>query len=286
LTAPHVARSVAEVWLGQLCVHQGLPTEGLELIDHALVDPAHIDHPFAPLHGLFGRVMALGQLGRVAEATRACDDLNGAIAQGGEVAERFHAIELNARAWLFRGSGRLSEADELNREAVAHTGAGDGDGPGSVGLEEAYWVGWLDLVDGRLAAGDPSTASTFLGRLVAIDSWDGTMAWHQRHRLGLARARVAFADGDPSRAGSLAMEVAEDAGARGASRYEALAQVQVALAGGEGDLDRLAATLDVLRRCACLELPPLLDELGRVFQQDQWCREAERRRLMLSGERW
>ena len=76
---------VAEVWLGQLRVHEGRPAEALELIEHSLVDPAHLAHPFAPLHGRFVRVMALGQLARVEEGLRACGDLRVAIERAGAV---------------------------------------------------------------------------------------------------------------------------------------------------------------------------------------------------------
>jgi len=73
-----------------------------------------------------------------------------------------------------------------------------------------------------------------------------------------------------------------DASRRRTPRYAALGLAQVALAGGDGDLDRIAQSLDTLRGCAALELPGLLDELGRRFVNDGWRREAEERRAMLS----
>jgi DNA-binding SARP family transcriptional activator/tetratricopeptide (TPR) repeat protein len=285
LDGPPAVSGVAEVWLGQLRVHEGRPGEALDLIDHALIDPAHLAHPFAPLHGRFARVMALGQLGRVEEAMRACDDFRSAIDRAGAVGTRFVATELNIRAWLLRGVGRLTDADELNRSAIESNGAPDGSGPSSDGFAEAYWVAWLDLADGQLAHGDPGGAGSVLQRVATVDTWQGTMAWHQRHRLGLLRARVARAGGDDHLAAQLANEVTADASRRGTARYAALGQVQVALAGGDRDMERIAESVATLRRCAALELPGLLDELGRRFRIDAWRDEAEQRGKALSSAR-
>jgi len=52
--------------------------------------------------------------------------------------------------------------------------------------------------------------------LAALDTWRGTMAWHQRHRLGLLRARLALAAGDAGEAAHLAGAVRDDAARRGA----------------------------------------------------------------------
>ncbi len=276
-------RSVAEVWLGQVRVHQGRSDEALECIEHALIDPDHMAHPFAPHHGRFARVLALGQLGRVGDAFRACDDFRAAIQRTGAAGSRFTAVEHNARAWLLRGVGRYGEADELNRAAVECNGSPDGSGPRSETLAEAYWVAWLDLADGRLACGDPDGAATLLATLAALDTWAGTMAWHQRHRLGLVRARVSRARGNDEAAAELAHEVATDASLRGTERYAALAHVQIALARADDDRARVTASVDVLRRCGALELPNLLEELGRRFDDREWRREAQDRRAALSS---
>lgn len=282
LDGPPAVRGVAEVWLGHLRVHQGRPEEALDLIEHALIDPGHLAHPFAPLHGRFGRVLALGQLGRVDEALQACRDWRLAIDSAGPVGQRFPAIELNARAWLLRGVGRLAEADELNASAIERNGAADGSGPASDGFAEAYWVAWLDLADGQLARGDPGAAASVLQRLAGLETWDGTMAWHQRHRHILLRARVARAGDDDDQAARLASEVRADATDRGMARYAALGHVQVALAGGDADRARIAGSVAILRRCAALELPGLLDELGRRLGIDGWRDEAAERRRALT----
>ena len=146
-------------------------------------------------------------------------------------------------------------------------------------------MAWLDLIDGKLARGDPGGGASVLQRVASMDTWQGTMAWHQRHRLGLLRARVARAGGDDDRAAQLASDVRDDATRRGTARYAALAHAQVALAGGDGDLDRIAESVGTLRRCAGLELPGLLDELGRRFDVHEWRREAEERRAVLNSAR-
>ena len=194
---PAAVRSMAEVWLGQVRAHQGRPLEALALADRALIDPDHVAHPFAALHGRFTRVMALGQLGRIGDGLRACDDLERAVERAGAVGARFPAIAMNVRAWLLRGAERLTDADELNAAALERNAAPDGAGPAGVAVAEGYWVALLDLADGRLVADDPAGAERLLvERMGALDDWDGTMAWHQRHRLGLLRSRLAMAAGD------------------------------------------------------------------------------------------
>jgi hypothetical protein len=103
------------------------------------------------------------------------------------------------------------------------------------------------------------------------------MAWHQRHRLGLLRARVALADGDDGRAVALATDVVSDARERGARRYLSLADAVAALAGGSNDLDAIAATIDDLGRCAALEAWWLTAALGQRFAVDAWTRLAGQR---------
>src|SRR5690606_1339412 len=113
------------------------------LLRRALVDPDHLSHPFAPLHGRFTRVLALGQLGHLREALAACDDLDGAVARAGEAGSRFAGPAANCRAWLLRWSGLGREADALNAGAAAGS---DPDGTRA----EAYYAAELDLVDGRI----------------------------------------------------------------------------------------------------------------------------------------
>ena len=160
-------RGVAEVWLGHLRNHQGRPVEALELLDHALRDPDRLAHPFAPLHGRFARIMALGHLGRVADALRACDELDAAVVRAGAYGARFPAIAANMRAWLQRSVGRFEEADDGNRFAAKYNGDATGLAPAGEAMAEGFWVALLDLVEGRLLTGDLDGAAAALERCAA-----------------------------------------------------------------------------------------------------------------------
>jgi hypothetical protein len=110
------------------------------------------------------------------------------------------------------------------------------------------------------------------------------MAWHQRHRLGLLRARLALAGGDATAAAGLAAAVADDAAARGARRYELLARGVVGLADPSMPLARLVPLIDGLGRCAALEGWPLLADLGALRRSEAWRAEAERRAAALVAQ--
>ena len=96
MQGPAAVRSMAEVWLGQVRAHEGRPLEALALADRALIDPDHVAHPFAALHGRFTRVMALGQLGRIGDGLRACDDLERAVERAAREHGHGHAISVRA----------------------------------------------------------------------------------------------------------------------------------------------------------------------------------------------
>ena len=268
--APEVV-GLAEVWLAQVRLHQGRPTDALAILGRTLAVADRLAHPFAPLHGRFARVLALGYLGRVDEAMAACHNLDIAVARAGKVGARLVAPALNARAWLLRWTGCAEEADELNTEAVEHA-------PDS-GRSEAYFAGLLDLADGRLLAGDADGAAAIVLRLASIEQWRGTMAWHQRHRWGLVRARLALASGDHDVAAALCADVAADAASRGAGRYELLATALGALAGGRpaADMDRLDSVVSGLAGCAGLDGWPLVASLAAALDVSAWRSEAERR---------
>jgi hypothetical protein len=102
------------------------------------------------------------------------------------------------------------------------------------------------------------------------------MAWHQRHRLQLLRARLALLTGDAGTAGALAAAVADDAAQRGAARYEYLARATAGLA----DRSIPDAELDVvvagLAQCAVLDGWPLIAALATSRGSARWHAEAER----------
>jgi DNA-binding SARP family transcriptional activator len=267
LDAPPEVKGIAGVWLAFARAHEGRPEDSLVIGGRALVDADRLVHPFAALHGRFARVMALGQLGRVPEALEACDELDAGLERAAAAGARFIGPAANCRAWLLRWTGRLAEADALNEKAVDSS---EPDGPRA----EAYYAGLLDLVDGRLLAGDLDGAAAVLDRLAPIDEWRGTMAWHQRHRWRLARARSALAVGDRDTAAALAVDVHADAASRGARRYACFAEGLAAVATRSGDPARLDAVVQGLAACARLDGWPLVDALASTFEVPAWHRVA------------
>lgn len=265
--APDAVNGVIDVWLAQVRNHQGQPAKALEVLDRAASVAEGLAHPWAPLHLGFNRVMALGQLGRVADALAAGARLEEAARRSGPVGDRFRGPSANVSAWILRWSGRAGEADDRNRAALEVSRDGV--------MTEAYYVALLDLADGCLQRQAPADAGAFLGRLDGLPTWTGTMAWHQRHRLGLLRARLALAAGDRAGAAGLAAEVAGDAAARGAARYESLATVVLGLADSTVPLERLEAAVAGLGRCAVLDGWPLVAALAAARGEDRWRRAAE-----------
>lgn len=270
LDAPPEVAGIAAVWLAHARGHEGRPAEALPVVTRALVDADRLAHPFAPLHGRFARVLALGQLGRVGAALAGCDDLDAAIVRSGATGQRLLGPAANCRAWILRWTGQGDRADELNRRALEVT---DADGPRA----EAHYAGLLDLVDGHLLAGDLDGAGAALEGLAPIERWQGTMAWHQRHRWALARARLALATGDADGAADLAGGVAADATARGARRYELLAAAVGALARPAGaDVSVLDTVVHGLGGCAALDGWATVAALAEAFGVDAWRVEARR----------
>ena len=272
---PTAVRGVADVWLALARLHQGRPNDALDALARPMLDPDSLAHPWAPLHLRFNRILALGQLGRASNAMRVVTDLDAVVAREGAIGARFFGPAANAGAWILRWTGRGDEADERNRHALEATG-GDA-GPASDAVAEGHYVALLDLADGCLLRGDGAGASAMVTRLAPVDGWGGTMAWHQRHRLGLLRARLAIADGDPDTAAELASAVAEDAAGRGASRYEFLAVAVTGLADPSIPAERLATAIEGLGRCAVLDGWPIVAALAALHRSDRWRVEAERR---------
>lgn len=274
---PAAVRGVADVWLAQARLHQGRPIDALEALARPMVDPDGLAHPWAPLHLRFNRVMALGQLGRVAEALAAADELDAAVRRSGAVGRRFAAAAANVRAWVLRWSGCGELADEANEYAVEVTGGAGG--PAGEAMAEGHYVALLDLADGALLRGDAAGAAAVAERLakLSLATWSGTMAWHQRHRFGLLRARLALGDGDRELGATLARSVAADAAARGAGRYELLASAVVGLADESVPVERLAPVIEGLGRCAVLDGWPLVAALAAARRADRWQAVAEER---------
>jgi DNA-binding SARP family transcriptional activator len=278
--APPAVQGVADVWRAHCLVHQGAAADALAVLEQPLVDPDHLAHPWAGMHGRFAAAMALGYLGRPAEALARCDDLDAAVARSGAVGARFEGPAANVRAWLLRHLGAGAEADDHNGHALEVTSDPAGL-PRSEAVMEYHYVALLDLADGRLLADDGAGAAALAVRLAAVDTWSGTMAWHQRHRLGLLRARLALLDGDAGRACELATAVVADAAGRGARRYEVLGRAWLALAGGLDDREQVATVVDGLASMASLEGWRLAAALADHLGVEAWRAEAGRRAAAL-----
>ena len=274
--APPEVRGLAVVWLALARLHEGRADTALALLRKVLVDPDRLAHPFAALHARFGRILAYGYLGRIPEALAAGVESVGAMERAGPAGLGLFGPITNGRAWILRWCGSSAEADELNVAAIEATAS---TGPRA----EAFYAGQLDLADGRMLAGDPAAAEAILERIVTIEGWEGTMAWHQRHRWGLLQARLALADGRRDLAADLAASVAEDASSRGAARYELIATAVGALAGGApaSDLRALDAVVSGLGACAALDGWPLVHALGRQFGVARWRAQAEANAAMV-----
>jgi tetratricopeptide (TPR) repeat protein len=270
---PPAVRGVADVWLAQARNHQGRPGDALAALARPMVDPDALAHPWAPLHLRFNRILALGQLGRVSDALRVVEDLDLLVEREGAVGERFRAPAANAGAWILRWAGRGEEADQRNLAAVEVTGGVDG--PSADAFAEGHYVALLDLADGCALRGDWAGALALVQRLAPVDTWAGTMAWHQRHRLGLLRARLALADGDADAAAELAAAVTEDAARRGAGRYGLLSRAVAGLADPSIPDDEIDHVIDGLGRCAVLDGWALVAALAEARRSDSWRVKAE-----------
>jgi hypothetical protein len=273
-------QGVADVWLAHVRVHEGRPDDALGGLARAMVEPDRLAHPWAALHGRLVQIMALGQRGQIVAALAAAEELEAVAARAGAPAARFAAIAANGRSWLLRAVGQWSAANEQNERALGIT-SGPAGQPTSESFAEPHWVALLDLADGAVVTGDLATASAYLSKLGPVDQWSGTMAWHQRHRLDLLRARVVLAGGDRVRAAELAAGVVNDAGRRGAQRYRLLARAVEALADPTIPVSEVSAVIDGLARCAVPEGWRLVAALADRYDIDGWRVEAATRGAQL-----
>jgi tetratricopeptide (TPR) repeat protein len=273
--APLEVRGVAQVFLGGLRVHQGQVEKGHELADRALLDPSRLGHPFARHHAHLYRVLGLGMRGRPVEALAGAESGREAAIQAAEPGARFVAIQDNLRSWVLRNLGRLDEADEMTRGALEVSGSHRGS------MNEPYYAGRLDLIEGRLRARDLDAAGQAIEDTADAMKWSGTNAWHHHERYLSLSAQYLLATGDADQAASVASEVVADARRRQTLRYGVLARLIVArarLAAGDPiDHDELDGVLAQLERCAGLEAWRATAELAAAAGVDRWWRDAERR---------
>jgi DNA-binding SARP family transcriptional activator len=264
---------VARTWLAGLRAHQGRAAEAVDLAARAELDDVVAPHPFAPLHARFAHAHGLGQLGRAAEALAVVERVADAAARAGGSGSRFTGVAANCRGWILRNLGHLDEAAALNAVAL------ELDSAVAVNAEPRY-AARLDVVEGHLARDDLDAAGAAIEALADLDTWNGTMAWHQRHRLGVQRARLALRTGDASGAADLAEAVVTDAAARGAARYETLASLVRARAraasGATVDVAELERTVDALPNVAGMEAWWLTAEVAAELGSDRWRVASER----------
>nr|MBA3655006.1 hypothetical protein [Actinomycetota bacterium] len=233
------------------------PDEASELVERALVDGRWLGHPFALHQGHFARALSFGHRGRIADAMNAIDTGLRVAQEAGESGSRFVAGNENARTWVLRSIGRLSEADEINERVFESTAE-----PARM---EMHCASVLDLLEGRLLTGDVEGAMGAVERARVVESFNGSMAWHHRQRFLTQQARLAVLQGEPSE--DLTATVIGDAVARGSLRYELLARA----VGGEVDV------LPRLERVAGMEAWWMTAELAARRDDDALWRDADRR---------
>jgi DNA-binding SARP family transcriptional activator len=285
-TAPAAVRGFAQVWMACFRGHQGRTEEASDLVDRAFAQRQWLGHPFAVHHGHMWRTLALGQRGRVLEALRASDDARAAAVASGEAGARFICTVDNVYSWLLRGLGRLEEADDFSAKVFEVTTA-----DGTLSTNEMRHASMLDLLDGRLLAGDLGGAVVAIERAAPVETLHGTMAWHHRQRYWVQHARFALATGDLDTARDKAQQAVLDAEQRGSDRYGMFGRVvaaRVAAASGEQvDHDALDVVLATLEHCGSLEAWWATAELAAATGIDRWWRDAERRAgalVSVSGE--
>lgn len=275
-TAPPAVRGLAQVWLGCLRAHQGRTTEAGDLVDRAFAQRHWGGYPFATHHGHMFRTLALGQRGRVLDAMIASEDARAAAVAAGQVGARFVCVVDNVHSWLLRGVGRLQAADELSAMVFEVTS-----GDGGASTNEMRHASMLDLVEGRLLAGDLDGAAEAIDQATPVESMRGTMAWHHRQRYWVQQARLALATGDLAAAREKANQGMADATRRGALRYALFAQIvaaRAAAAAGESfDHDAIDDALVTLESCGGLEVWLVTAELAASTGVDRWWRDADRR---------
>ncbi|TML15462.1 MAG: hypothetical protein E6G39_06970 [Actinobacteria bacterium] len=269
-TAPDSVRGLANVWLGGVRAHRGRADDALSAIDRALLDVAHLGHPFAPIHALFSQAYAYGMVGALDRAYRSVDAMREATLRAGETGQRFLPIVANLEAWLLRSTGQYSRAEEENTRALDL----------SIGtLGEPVSHAHLDLAELALRRGDLVSANYHIELTDERLADNHTMAWHQRHRVLLLRSRSASAAGDLDTAAACAERLELDAERRGAGRYLVLARLQgatvAATVGQRLDHEVVDAAVQDLARVAGIDAWLIAADLASQSGVERWWASAE-----------
>jgi tetratricopeptide (TPR) repeat protein len=268
--APKSMRGLANVWLGGLRTHQGRASDALDALDSALLDTAHLGHPFAPMHAHFAQAYAYAMVGALDRAYKSVDAMRDATLRAGETGHRFLAIVANLETWLLRSIGQLSRAEEESTRALDLT-------IGTLGEPVSH--AHLDLAELALRRGDVVEAQRHVDFTDERIADNHTMAWHQRQRVSLLQSRCALAAGDVDSAMTFAELLEGDAERRGSRRYLVLARVQRAIAeaaaGKSLDLDAVDAAVQELGKVAGIDAWLVTAELAAQADVARWWTAAE-----------
>ncbi len=262
--APASVAPLVETWRAFLLVHGDDPAAALRLVRADEPIQPRVGYPFAAItrHMVAGYAQALR--GEPAAALREFTLMSQAAARART--ERFNARDDNFRGWILRSVGALAEADEANTRAYELAATHS--------LAEPLAHALLDLADGRLRAGDPATAETYLARLVPEVDDGYLFQWRTELRTGLVSGRWSLATGDASAAVSAFETVRETAARLSMRRYLVLSRLWLAMSrrllGERIAPDDLASDVDALVEVAPMEAWWLTAEVGRVFDVDRW----------------
>jgi len=243
--------SLAEAWMGWLCVNEGRPDDAVALV-HSESGRGLAAYRFPNAYALMAATMGLAMVGRPDEALTAVETLSNELTRMGAV--RWEPRPLNLRGWIVRNLGEATEADELNLAAldIAHR----------LDLSEPLANGLLDLAAGRLLAGDYDGARGWLEDADPLSKVEHAFRWRHQLRWRLLKARLDLADGHTESAWAGAEALVADTVALGAGRCEVQARLVAAAAAA-----RSAGDVAPPNRA---EVQRLLERLGRVAGIESW----------------
>jgi hypothetical protein len=210
--------------------------------------------------------------GEPAAALAELDRMSGAAAR--ESTDRFAGRDENFRGWILRSVGATEAADEANTRAYELSRTHH--------LSEPLAHALLDLADGRLRAGDPAAAESYLDRL-RLEGGDGYLfQWRTELRTELIEGRRLLATGEFADATERFDQVLATATRLGLRRYQVLARLWRAQADPRATVESVAADVEALGAVAPLEAWWMTADLARVFDVDGWRRLASERASALA----
>jgi DNA-binding SARP family transcriptional activator len=268
--APQASGGMAASWLAWLRVNQGRPAETLRLVKQQ--DGGGLaSYRYPNAYALMAATMALGMMGMAEEALHTLDALQTDVERMG--AQRWTPRPLNLRGWILRNLGELERADDLNSEAI--------EAAGERGMAEPLANALLDLVSGRLLAGDLEGADRFLIEAAPLADVEHAFRWRHQLRGRLLRTRLDLATGSTETALAAAVALADEAAALGTPRYEVQARLIAVLAarktGAPTDMEEVNQLLSRLGRVAGLEAWWITAEVAKAFDVHRWTDLAHKR---------